>query len=282
MAQTRCMRSGLLAAVLILTGAGASSGEDARSIVARAVAANEHSDRLMRDYVFQARNETRELNSAGGVKSVHAGVDEILSIGGKRFVLPLEKDGKPLPPAEAAKEQAKLDRAVAEAKRLTDAEREKRMEDGARERASRQARLRDVPDAYDFRLLGETVVDGRAAFEIEATPRPEYQGRYRNILHNIEGKLWIDKQDYNWVRVELEVLRTFSLGLFLARIGEGTHVSFEMMRINDDVWAPRRVSLTASARLALIRKINVEQEVIFSGYRKFQTDSRIVSAGGDQ
>jgi hypothetical protein len=35
--------------------------------------------------------------------------------------------------------------------------------------------------------------------------------------------------------------------------------------------------LKASARLALVRKINVEQKVTFTDYRRFQTDSRILS-----
>src|SRR5205823_6007380 len=135
----------------------------------------------------------------------------------------------------------------------------------------------DIPDAYDFRLLGEPVVNGRRAYEIMATPRREYAGNYRNLLHNVQGKLWIDAQDYQWVRVEAEVLQSFSIGLFLARIGKGTELAFEMTRVNDEIWAPKRVSLTASAGLALVKKINAEQDVTFSNYRKFQSDSRIVS-----
>jgi hypothetical protein len=47
------------------------------------------------------------------------------------------------------------------------------------------------------------------------------------------------------------------------------------------VWAPKRVSLKASARLLMLRKVNVEQDLTFSDYRKFQTDSRIISTGGE-
>ena len=52
-----------------------------------------------------------------------------------------------------------------------------------------------------------------------------------------------------------------------------------MMRLNDELWVPREISLRASARLALLKKVNVDQEVTFSDYRKFQSDSRIVSTG---
>ena len=78
--------------------------------------------------------------------------------------------------------------------------------------------------------------------------------------------------------MEADVLKPFSLGWLLARVGAGTHLTYEMMRVNDDLWAPKRILLKASARLLVLRKVNVEQELTFSDYRKFQTDSRIVSS----
>ena len=273
-------------AALLLTGAcicsGICSGEDARSLVARAVAADDHSDRLARDYTYKVRDEIRELDAAGAEKSVHSTMDEVLYIGGRRYFRPLEKDGKPIPAAEEHREQAKLDRAVAEASRLTETERNKRIGNEERDRAKRRAQFNDIPDAYDFKLVGETVINGRGAYEIQATPRAGYHGALRSVLRNLEGTLWIDKTDFIWVKFEAEVLKPFSLGWFLARVGEGTHLSYEMMRVNDELWVPKDISLKASARLGLLKKVNVDQEVIFSDYRKFQTDSRIVPAGGTQ
>jgi hypothetical protein len=75
------------------------------------------------------------------------------------------------------------------------------------------------------------------------------------------------------------VLKPFSLGWLLARVGEGTHLSYELTRVNDELWVPKEVALKASARLVLLRKVNVEQEITFGEYRKFQSDSRIVSVG---
>jgi hypothetical protein len=133
------------------------------------------------------------------------------------------------------------------------------------------------------------MIGDRPAWEIHATPRAAYSGRLRNILNNVEGTVWIDKQDFNWVRFEGEVLNPFYLGWFLARVGKGTHISYEMMRLgnqdksnqdkagNEGLWVPRQLTLKASARFALIKKLNVEQKVTFSDYRRFQTDSRIIS-----
>jgi len=161
-------------AALLFTGACICFAQDARSLVVRAVAADEHSDRLARDYTYKIHDEIRELNAAGGVKSVHSTVDEVLYIGGKQYFRPLEKDGKPIPEAEARREQTKLDRAAAEAGRMSEAERNQRLDKEERDRARRRAEFKDIPDAYDFKLLGESVIDGRAAYEISATPRAEY------------------------------------------------------------------------------------------------------------
>jgi hypothetical protein len=267
-------------AVLLLLGVSICPGQqDARSIVARAVAADDHSDRLARDYTYKLRDEIREFDSAGRVKSVHSTLDEVLYIAGKRYFRPVEKDGKPIAPSEARREQAKIDRAAADAGRLTEAEHEKRILAGERDRATQRAQYKDIPDAYDFKLLAETAIDGRPTYEISATPRSDYRGQFRGILHNVQGKLWIDEKDSNWIKVEADVLRPFSLGWLLARVATGTHLTYEMMRVNGDLWVPKRIVLKASARLMVLRKVNVEQELTFSDYRKFQTDSRIVSSG---
>lgn len=252
--------------------------QDARSLVARAVAADDTSDSLARNYIFDLRNDIRELDRSGKVKSDESTVDEVMYIGGKRYFRPLEKNGKPLPAAQQRREQQKLDRAAAEASKLTEAGRNKRIADAERERAKDHAQFKDVPDAFDFRLLGMSVIGGRPAYRISATPRRDYHGALANILRNVQGTLWIDKQDSNWVKIEADVLKPFSLGWVLARVGAGTHLTYEMMRVNNELWAPKEMSLKASARLMLLKKVNVEQEVTFSGYRKFETDSRIVSA----
>lgn len=271
------------AVALLAFGACVCFAQDARSLVARAVAADDHSYRLALDYTYKVHDEIREFDAAGAVKSDHSTLDEVMYIGGKRYFHPLEKDGKPLLAKDAAKEQARLDRAAAEAGKLSEAEHQKRIEDEEHAIAKRRAQFKDIPDAFDYKLAGEQVIAGRGAWEITAKPRADYHGELAHILRNLEGTLWIDKQDYNWVKFEADVLKPFSLGWFLARVADGTHLSYELMPVGtpgkDEFWVPKSMSLKASARLALLKKVRVDQEVTFSGYRKFQTDARIVPSG---
>ena len=54
---------------------------------------------------------------------------------------------------------------------------------------------------------------------ISATPKQGYKPKTsdgRNLL-KIKGTLWIDKAEYQWVRVEAETIGTLTLGIFHRR-----------------------------------------------------------------
>ena len=71
---------------------------------------------------------------------------------------------------------------------------------------------------------------------------------------------------------------TISFGLFLARIAPGAKLVFEQTRINDEVWMPKRSYVEGSARLGLIKKLSVEQELTWSNFHKFQAESKIITS----
>ena len=64
----------------------------------------------------------------------------------------------------------------------------------------------------------------------------------------------------------------------MARLSKGARLNVQMTRVNDEVWLPKRIEANASARLALVKKYNVESDTSFSNYRKFQVESRVVAA----
>jgi len=43
----------------------------------------------------------------------------------------------------------------------------------------------------------------------------------------VEGKLWVDKQDFGWINVDGQVTQSFSMGLFVARVQHGSHIILE-------------------------------------------------------
>jgi len=254
---------------------------DPHEIVVRSIKADDESAKLARNYTYQVHDIHRELDGKGKVKSTETETTDVLFLGGKPYRHLIQKNDKPLSPSEEAKETKKLDKAVAEASRLSQEELDRRYAEFEKKRAQEREQLKFIPDAFDFKLLREEPVNGRLAYVIAATPRRDYRGKHHEFLTKMQGTLWIDKEYYRWVKVEAVTLDTISFGLFIARLAKGTHMQFEAARVNDEIWLPKRASFTGSARVALLKNFNVAEEVSFSNYRKFQTDSKIVSTSAD-
>jgi hypothetical protein len=87
------------------------------------------------------------------------------------------------------------------------------------------------------------------------------------LLARVEGRLWVDKQDFAWVKVDGEVTQTFSMGLFVARVQRGAHIIFEETCVGDAVWVPKRLEVRASVRILLLRSLDLDRILTYSDYR---------------
>jgi len=253
--------------------------EDARAIIQKSVDLDQLNWLRMKDYTWIARETERSLDGSGRVKSESSSEWETVVVYGEPHRRMLKRDNAPLSPDQQRREQEKLDKAVAKLERETPEQRERRAAKEEKEREEDRKFLREIPDLYDFHLDGEQKIDGLDTWMITATPKPGYRVKRGDAapLLKIRGKLWIDKAEYQWVRVEAETTATISWGLFLARLHPGAKLVFEQTRVNDEIWLPRREFVTGAARLGLVKNIAMEQELIWKSYRKFQVESKIIS-----
>ncbi len=253
--------------------------QDAREIVRKSVELDQTNWRLMQNYTWTARETERHLDGAGQVKSEESSEWETVVLSGEPHRRMLKRDGEPLKPNEQRREQEKLDKALVKLQRETPEQRERRLAKDERDREKDREFLGEIPDLYDFHLEGEQKIDGLDVWVITATPKTGYKAKNSDAaaLLKIRGQLWIDKAEYQWVRIEAETTATISWGLFLARLNPGAKLVFEQTRVNDEVWLPQRETVSGAGRLGLVKKIAMEQELIWSNYRKFQVDSKIVS-----
>jgi len=230
------------------------------------------------NYTFLERTETRELASDGQVKSHSSKTYDITIVEGSAYRRLVKRNDQPLPPAEERKEQEKLQKNIEKRRHESASKRADRMAEVERQRVYDRAIVQEIPDAYDFTLLGEETVGGRKAFLIEAIPKPGYKWRERRarMLANFRGRFWIDEAEYQWVKGEAETIGPITFGWFLARLWPGSRIDFSATRVNDEVWLPAHFQVKATARVGL-KKFNTEIEVAYSDYRKFQADSRVVS-----
>jgi hypothetical protein len=254
--------------------------QDPREIVCKSVQLDQANWLRMKDYTWVARLSERHLDSNGQVKAENKRAWETVILFGEPHRRTLERDGKPLPPEEQRKEQEKLDKYVSKLSRETPDQRQRRVTGYEKQRQKDRAFLTEIPELYAFSLDGEEKVDGRDVWVISAIPKASYQPKQPDAkpLMKIRGKLWIDKTEYQWVRLEAETMDTISYGVFLARLNPGAKLVFEQTRVNDELWLPKREFVRGAGRVGLLKKVAMEQELTWSNYRKFQVESKVVSA----
>lgn len=251
------------------------SAQDAADIVKKSLELDASNYERSKNYTYLARQEEREFDSSGKVKSAESQTYDISILGGRRYERLVAKNDKPLSEKEQKQEQEKMDRELARRQRETPAEKAK----AERERTGNRRYLQEVPAVYNLRLLGTETVSGKPAWVIAADPKPGYKPTLdrAKILTKIRAKIWIDQAEYQWIKVDAEAIEPLSFGLGLFRIAPGGKLHFEQTRINDEVWLPSLLSASADARLGYLKKIRGDINVSYRDYRKFQTDSRIVS-----
>lgn len=277
---SRCKYMRLIIGLALAAISAATEGaQDAREIVRKSVELDQANWLRMKDYTWIAHETERNLDSKGAVKSEKTETWETLVLYGQPHRRMLERGGKPLQPDDQRKEQAKLDKVAAKLEHETPEQRQRRVTEYEKKREKDRDFLREVTDLYDFHLEGDEQVDGHAAWVISATPKPGYQPKRKDAkpLLKIRGKIWIDKAEYQWVRLEAETTDTISYGLFIARLNPGAKLVFEQTRVNDEIWLPKRESVSGSGRLGLLKKIAMQQELVWSNYRKFQVESKVVA-----
>jgi hypothetical protein len=246
--------------------------------VRRATEVDHHNFERAQKYTCTQREVIKHLDKHGNVKSTEIKTFDINFYFGELYARLVQQDDKPLSEKEQKKEDEKLEKFLAKRRNESEEDRQKRAEKQRKDRDEGRAFVRDVQNAYDFRLVGDEQVSGEDAWVVEATPRKDFKPTqpHADILKKIKGKMWIEKKDYNWVKVEAEAIDTISFGLFLFRIHTGSRFALENAHINNEFWGLHRLVINGSARIALLKNEIAEQQDEFSNYKKFSSTVTIL------
>jgi len=249
--------------------------QDANEIIRRAADRDFTNFENRKNYTYQERLEHRHYDGKGKVSKIETETNEILILEGQPYERLIARNDKPLSEKDTAKEQKKLDKEVEKRKNRSASEKSKL----DKERLEEKKYLREFTEAFDFKVIGEEPVSGKPAWILSVTPKPGYRPKESEakMFTKLRGKVWIDKGEYHWVKAEGEAIDTLSLGLFLFRIAPGATVSFEQVRVNEEVWLPSRISVKVEVKIALLKKVHAEVDITYREYRKFQADSKIVA-----
>ena len=234
-------------------------------------------DKRQRDYTYVERVEEHKLNGKGEVSSTETRTYDVLEIYNEQVRRLTAKDDKPLSSKDAAKEEEKIQKLIDKRRNESDSQRQKRLKEEEKEREEGREFVKEVADAYDFKLVGIETLDGRETYVIDGEPRPGFEPKRKEakILPKFRFRVWIDRAENQWVKLDAQCIDTVSFGLFIARIHKGSRIVIDTTRVNDEVWLPRHVAVHVDVRLALLKNFNVEEDISYKDYKKFHTASRI-------
>jgi hypothetical protein len=266
---------------LLTLGSLILAAQDAREIIRRSVQLDQRNNELVRNYTFLQRQLERQFDGAGKVKDEKLRTWDVTMQEGSPYRRLVARNDQPISAEEQQNEQAKLRRSIEDRRKETPAQHEHRIADWERRQQRQREPLKELPDAFDFRMVGEESLNGGEAYIIDATPKPGYKPKSASTsyLPKMKARFWIDKKDYQWIKMEAETLDTVTFGAFLIRVAKGAHISMEQQRVNNEVWLPKRIALQGSARLLLVKGLHMQIDITYSDYKKFQTDSRVVATG---
>ena len=242
---------------------------DAQAIVRRSTAAIEADWNQAPKYSYIERDVESKRGSKPIVKTY-----EVLMIEGSPYNRLLATDDKALSQGEQAEEEQKLRAAIEKRQHESKRERAKRIAKYEKERNQDHAMLKEMVDAFDFRLAGEENVGGHDCWVFDASPKRGYQppNHQAKVLTGMRGKLWVDKRQEQWVKVEAEVFKPVSFYGFFAKVGPGTRFELEQEPVAGDLWLPKRFSMNVSAStFGFISQNAMDDET----YRDYKPMSRI-------
>ena len=259
--------------------AGPQSGPDPRELVKRALNAYSMDEGTQRQYTYEQRDDVRVMDGSGNLKRHELKTYDVSLIEGSPYKRLVKRDDHSLSPEEEKQQQDALNYNLDVRHRETPDQRRVRIAEFERKRQDRRGDLDEVPNAFDFKLVGEDVIDGVPAWIVEGTPRPNYRAKCKSAAYfaKLKGRIWISKADNHVMKIDALTLDTISIGAFVLRIAQGGHIAIDFGRVSD-AWLPKHVALTGSARLLFIKGYQLNADYSFTNYKKVPAETGVAEA----
>lgn len=237
---------------------------DVTAIMARSVEANSMDWQAAPSYSYFETDRT-----AGATQTYR--VSMIL---GSPYYERVKSNGQPLPLDEQADEQRKLNQAIDQRRAESPAQRAKRVATYEMGRRRDHMLIGQLVQAFHFTLVGQQMLGERRVWVLRATPERGYKppNRDTKVLTGMQGKLWIDAQTYQWVKVEAEVIHPVWIAGFLAKVERGTQFDLEYAPVADSIWEPTHFLMRSRAQVLFLFTHQSQANESYFGYRKAGED----------
>ena len=236
---------------------------DVQRIIQRSVAANRQ------DWSAAPRYSYSERDRQGKGSKTY----EVMMILGSPYRRLVALNNEPLSPADQNKERRLMEEAIAKRRAEPKKERAARTLEYEKERKRDQLLMDQLVEAFDFRSLGRQKLGTFDVYVLRATPRPGYHppNIETEVLTGMQGTLWIDRDSFQWVKVEADVVHPVVIAGFLARVEPGTRFELEKAPVADGVWLPTHFAMKSRAKLLFVLTHREREDETYFDYHK--TDS---------
>ena len=229
---------------------------------------------LQAQYTFLERREEIEVSKLGKVKEGSVKEYEVYPsvVPGNTYKRLIRIDGRPIDPAQLAKNDEKHRRDVLAQVNESEDTRRKRERENGKLRAEERQVIDEIFSLYDIRVVGRETLNGYPTIVATLEPRPKYAPKTDDarVMKKFRVRAWVHETDYQVVKIDAEAIEdlTFGWGI-IGRLHKGARAVFERRKVNDEVWLPARVRLTGTGRAALFRKFAIDSVTEWFDYRKF-------------
>ena len=241
---------------------------DIQTLLTRVRARYDALESLRKNYICTMTEVADEFSSDGS-KKTHTNQYSAFYVGSTLVLQHTSRDGKPLSPDDARKEQERVDKLVAKLKSREN----KPAKDDVHLSATGLLKV------ASFTNPRREVLNGRPTlvFDYKGDPHAEAKDLGEQIMRQLAGTLWVDEHDNAIVRLNGTLQENFHVGGgLLVNIRKGSWFNFNQSLINSEIWFPAELSAHVDGRFLLVKGFNGDAQQTYSDYRKFKTSVTIL------
>jgi hypothetical protein len=221
---------------------------------------------LLDQYTFTDKTTSYTLDEKGQVRSQHTDTFYITPTPYEIFVLHISHDQKPLSESELQKQENEIDHKIHED--------EKKAEKHGELHARNTLLFADIILKSRFTPLQWDDVAGKRTLVYAFEPKAAAQRQgdlMARVAGDMKGKMWINTDDAEVVRMEFTSASSLSLGYGI--LGNVKHFEgyVEQQKVHGEIWLPSHQEFVADGR-QLIKGFRIRQVDEFSDYLKATTD----------
>lgn len=241
---------------------------DIQSVIAHVRARYTALESLRKNYICTMTQVADEFSSNGS-KKTHTDQYQAFYVNNTQVLQHISRDGQPLSPHDADKEQQRVDKLVAKLKARRNKPDKNEVQLGAS----------GLLKVATFTNPRREVIDGRPTlvFDYRGNPDAKADNLGDQIMRLVAGTLWVDERDNAILRLNGSLQQNFHVGGgLLVNIKKGSWFDFTESHVNGEIWFPAQFNVHVDGRFLLVKGFNGEGHDTFSDYRKLETSVTIL------